>query len=241
MANNVDGLRLSKTVNGQATEHVWDGNKQIIADVKTGQYYDADCYLRGTNLVATYSFENGERTEYTYYTQNAHGDVVNLTDSTGAVTKSYTYDAFGVEINQSSDDTNVLRFCGEYFDTETGTIYLRARYYQAFIGRFISRDSYAGKNTDPLSLNLYTYCHNNPIFYVDPSGHNAFTKWVKNKWEGVKSFGSNIKEKARNIEDHVKHDIKVYAVTQRVQVEKHQKNMLYKIIQYLAILVGVLQ
>ena len=58
---------------------------------------------------------------------------------------------------------------------------------------------------------------------MDPSGHNAFTKWVKNKWEGVKSFGSNIKEKACNIEDNVKHDIKGYAVTQRVQVEKHQE------------------
>ena len=115
----VDGLRLSKTVNGQTTEHVWDGNKQIIADVKTGQYYDADCYLRGTNLVATYSLENGARTDYTYYTQNAHGDVVNLTDADGGVVKSYTYDAFGVEINPSSDDVNVFRFCGEYFDTET--------------------------------------------------------------------------------------------------------------------------
>ena len=60
----VDGLRLSKTVDGVTTEHVWDGNQQIIADVKTDQYYDADCYLRGTNLVATYSFESGERTEY---------------------------------------------------------------------------------------------------------------------------------------------------------------------------------
>ena len=90
----VDGLRLSKTVNGETTKHVWDGNKQIIADVVNGQYYEADCYLRGTNLVATYNYQNGAKSGYTYYTQNAHGDVVNLTDSTGLVTKSYTYDAF---------------------------------------------------------------------------------------------------------------------------------------------------
>lgn len=167
----VDGLRLSKTVDGKTTEHVWDGNKQIIADVKTGQYYDADCYLRGTNLVATYSYENGAKTDYTYYTQNAHGDVVNLTDSTGAVTKSYTYDAFGVEQNIDDSDSNAFRYCGEYYDSESGTIYLRARYYDPTIGRFISRDSYAGKNEDPLSLNLYTYCQNNPIIGIDPSGH----------------------------------------------------------------------
>lgn len=125
---------MSKTVNGKTTEHVWDGNKQIIADVKTGQYYDADCYLRGTNLVATYSYENGAKTDYTYYTQNAHGDVVNLTDATGAVVKSYTYDAFGVEKNIDNSDANAFRYCGEYFDAEMGTIYLRARYYNPTTG-----------------------------------------------------------------------------------------------------------
>ena len=53
-----------------------------------------------------------------------------------------------------------------------GTIYLRARYYNPSIGRFISRDSFAGKKSDPLSLNLYTYCANNPIVYIDPSGRS---------------------------------------------------------------------
>ena len=44
-------------------------------------------------------------------------------------------------------------------------------YYNPSIGRFISEDSYWGKNTDPLSLNLYTYCYNNPVRYQDPDGH----------------------------------------------------------------------
>ncbi len=57
------------------------------------------------------------------------------------------------------------------YDTETGTVYLRARYYNPSTGRFTSRDSFAGKNEDPLSLNLYTYCHNSPTINVDPSGH----------------------------------------------------------------------
>ena len=167
----VDGLRLSKTVDGKTTEHVWDGNQQLVADVLDSELYSANCYLRGTNLVATYSYQNGEKSGYTYYTQNAHGDVVNLTDSTGAITKSYTYDAFGVEKNIDDTDTNAFRYCGEYYDSESGTIYLRARYYNPITGRFISRDSYAGKKEDPLSLNLYTYCYNNPLIYIDPSGH----------------------------------------------------------------------
>ena len=167
----VDGLRLSKTVDGKTTKHVWDGNQQLVADVLDSELYSANCYLRGTNLVATYSYQNGEKSGYTYYTQNAHGDVVNLTDSTGAITKSYTYDAFGVEKNIDDTDTNAFRYCGEYYDSESGTIYLRARYYNPTTGRFISRDSYAGKKEDPLSLNLYTYCYNNPLIYIDPSGH----------------------------------------------------------------------
>ena len=97
---------------------------------------------------------------------------MNLTDAEGNVTKTYTYDAFGVEKNIDSSDTNAFRYCGEYYDSETGTIYLRARYYNPTTGRFISRDSFAGRRSDPLSLNLYTYCANNPIVYIDPSGHN---------------------------------------------------------------------
>ncbi len=170
-AYNVDGLRYEKIVDGQRINHVWDGSKQIIADVIDNQFYEADCYIRGTNLVAKYNYRNGNKSEYTYYTQNAHGDVVNLTDKDGKVTKKYTYDAFGVEKNIDENDTNAFRYCGEYFDSESGTIYLRARYYDPSIGRFISRDSYTGDNIDPLSLNLYTYCLNNPMHFVDENGH----------------------------------------------------------------------
>ncbi len=182
---NASGLRYEKTVDGQTINHVWDGNQQIVADVIDNQFYEADCYIRGTNLVAKYNYKNGDKSEYTYYTQNAHGDVVNLTDSTGKVTKKYTYDAFGVEKNIDENDTNAFRYCGEYYDAETATVYLRARYYDPSIGRFISRDSFAGKNEDPLSLNLYTYCHNNPIYFYDPTGHSVLSA-IRNACSAVK-------------------------------------------------------
>ena len=88
------------------------------------------------------------------------------------MTKTYKYDAFGVEKNIDENDANAFRYCGEYYDTETATIYLRARYYNPSTGRFTQRDSFAGKNEEPLSLNLYTYCANNPIKYVDSNGHS---------------------------------------------------------------------
>ena len=169
----MDGMRRSKTVNGTTITHIWVGG-QIVADV-TGNY-TATCYVRGTNLLAQYEFNYGASDDYTYYLQNAHGDVTALLDAAGELTKSYVYDAFGVEQNIDDSDSNAFRYCGEYYDAETGTVYLRARYYNPVTGRFISRDTFTGKHEEPLSLNLYTYCHNNPIFNFDPSGHSIWSE-----------------------------------------------------------------
>ncbi|MDL2273414.1 hypothetical protein LJC34_02560 [Oscillospiraceae bacterium OttesenSCG-928-G22] len=115
-----------------------------------------------------------------YYVFNGHGDMTGLADSSGTITKTYDYDAFGVERDIDGLDVNPFRYSGEYFDRETGEIYLRARYYSPGIGRFTTEDSVKsapkvfdnGQTTvDSLSLNLYTYCYNNPIAYVDPSGN----------------------------------------------------------------------
>ncbi|MFQ9075523.1 MAG: hypothetical protein ACLR5J_07690 [Lachnospiraceae bacterium] len=159
-----DGLRQSKTVNGKTTNHIWDANKQIVADMDDSDWYSAEVYVRGTNLLAKFSKQSGNvKTDYQYYTQNAHGDIVNLTDETGAVAKSYTYDAFGVEINPDTGDVNVFDSAVSISIQKPVTIYLRARYYQASIGRLF-QGIVIQVNTDPLSLNLYTYCCNNPIF-----------------------------------------------------------------------------
>ena len=64
-----------------------------------------------------------------------------------------------------------ISLLGVYFDKETGTIYLRARYYDPATSRMLTEDSYWGDIRDTLSLNLYTYCQNNPVNFRDPSGH----------------------------------------------------------------------
>lgn len=218
---NASGLRYEKTVDGETINHVWDGSKQIVADVIDNQFYEADCYIRGTNLVAKYNFCNGTRSEYTYYTQNAHGDVVNLTNTDGEVTKKYTYDAFGVEKNIDDSDTNAFRYCGEYYDAETGTIYLRARYYNPTTGRFISRDSYAGKNEDPLSLNRYTYCHNNPLIFVDLDGHKTYD--LGKGWEArIESSHGNNNDKGQHVHLSYKDGKKTYS--QNDDGSPHDKN-----------------
>ena len=116
-------------------------------------------YFRGINLI--YADKNGAQT---YYHFNAHGDVVVLTNASGTKTKTYSYNAFGTEYNPGTYDTNPFRYCGEYYDTVSGTIYLRARYYNSDLGRFTQEDPIRD------GRNWYTYCENNPLVYVDPLG-----------------------------------------------------------------------
>ena len=152
----------------QGRVHIWDSGN-IIADIGTETVY----YIRVLTLIYA---KKGETK--TYYRFNGHGDVIALANSSGAIIKRYKYDSFGVEENPGIFDTNVFRYCGEYYDAETKTIYLRARYYDAETGRFTQQDgwSYAVPGF-LLSLNLYTYCGNDPVNHIDPSGH-AWWHWA---------------------------------------------------------------
>jgi len=70
------------------------------------------------------------------------------------------------------NEKNNIKYAGYIYDGETGLYYLNARFYDPETARFIQQDSYSGNILDPLSLNLYTYGHNNPISYYDPTGHS---------------------------------------------------------------------
>ena len=70
---------------------------------------------------------------------------------------------------------NPIKYAGEYYDDELGMCYLRARYYDPQIGRFTSLDIKEGDISNPLDMNRYVYCRNNPIKYIDPSGEFALT------------------------------------------------------------------
>ena len=161
-----EGLRTGKTVNGEKTIYVWDG-EQVVMELSKGGAVQKR-YIRGNDLVYA---DKGENTEKTYYVTDMHGNVVQLLDESGNVTKTYEYDSFGNEVKPEKKDENPYRYCGEYYDKETEEVYLRARYYEPGVGRFITRDTYTGESDEPLSLHLYTYCENDGVNMVDPSGH----------------------------------------------------------------------
>ena len=102
-----------------------------------------------------------------YYDRDGHGDTVNIYGADGTTKlASYEYDAFGNQKSRTGtwNASNPIRYCGEYYDSESGLIYLRARYYDSENGRFISEDP--AKD----GYNWYSYCGGNPVMFVDSSG-----------------------------------------------------------------------
>ena len=160
-AYNPSGLRKAKAVGGSTKYFVYNG-MNIVYEYSES-VADGIAYFYGLNRT-----HNSEGEIYVY---NAHGDVVQLVKD-NSVVASYTYDAFGNLTSQIGESDNPFLYCGEYYDAETQTYYLRARYYNPANGRFTQQDAWAFMDaSDPLSLNLYTYCCNNPVMYVDLTGN----------------------------------------------------------------------
>ena len=191
---NGDGMLYERTENGQTTRYYYDGANMIAeGTVSNGTVTMKARYIRGgTGLVARQDAGGSK----TYYLHNGHGDVVGLADGNGNVINRYTYDIWGNPLSTSEQVPQPFRYSGEFWDSSTNLQYLRARWYDPSVGRFINEDTYEGDISNPLSLNLYTYVRNNPLTHIDPSGHwdtNITANWTINemKWQWSKAFESN--------------------------------------------------
>ncbi len=119
-------------------------------------------YTRGVDTVCS---EQGEGNRH-HHVRDELGSALFLLDEAHNITKACRYDAFGNLLEESGQAPNRLLYTGQEYDRETGQYYLRARYYNPETGRFTQEDTYRGDG-----LNLYAYCANNPVKYVDPTGH----------------------------------------------------------------------
>ncbi len=190
-----NGIRTSKTVNGVTTYfNTRDGVILSQTDGTDTWYFQYD--KNGTPIGFIF---NG--TQYFYMT-NQMGDVISITDANGEELVEYEYDEWGktisvMEMNDNGKffaNTNPIRYRGYYYDTETGYYYLRSRYYDPSICRFINSDvPEIAKISKGITAgaNSFAYCNNDPINDSDPSGafsskdiKNFFSqvfKWIKNK------------------------------------------------------------
>jgi RHS repeat-associated protein len=146
------------------TRYLYESDKVILETDASGNQTGRNVY--GTNLLSRTA-----DAETLYYMYNGHADVTALIRVDGTIAASYYYDAFGNILQQTGIVSNSVTYAGYQYDAETGLYYLNSRYYDSKIARFLSEDTYDGDPNDPLSLNLYTYCHNEPIMYTDPTGH----------------------------------------------------------------------
>ena len=126
-----------------------------------------------------------------YYMKNAHGDIVRAVTESAAKTFSATYNAWGEVMDSDNGSGNPIGYAGEFHDEESGMIYLRGRYYDPEIRRFITEDP--AKD----GWNWYAYCGNNPVMFVDPTGlwgelvHVEATKWIFEEM-GLSSYHAEI-------------------------------------------------
>ena len=125
-----------------------------------------------------------------YYRKDIQGNIIALLDNTGTVVVKYKYDAWGkCKVLDSTgaeitDDTHIgilnpFRYRSYYFDHGIGLYFLKTRYYDPEVGRFITIDDISYLDPESINgLNLYAYCLNNPVMCVDPSGTFVITGTV---------------------------------------------------------------
>lgn len=199
----VDGLRTSKTVNGVKHEYYYVGSTLQYEKFGTTElwfFYDADGNPSGVR------YKNGSTTTDYYFVCNWRGDVIRIYDGAGTVVANYNYDAWGnvisvtdasgVVITSSTHIANVnpLRYRGYYYDSETGLYYLRSRYYDPAVKRFINEDEQISLDKGVQGQNLFCYADNNPVVRYDPDGKDALD--VVNDLVGLVMF-SKLYEKFR--------------------------------------------
>ncbi len=179
------GRRIEKNVstmeNGSPTTYsyvyVYD-NEDIILEIENKTQNGTattttTAYTHGPGIDEPLSLARGGQTYY--YHADGLGSITSMTDSTQAVVNRYAYDSFGA-IKKSETVRNAYTFTGREFDSETGLLFLRARYYDPEAGRFVGKDPIGFGGGD---VNVYAYVGNGPTVWVDPFGLD-WTDWQRN-------------------------------------------------------------
>ncbi len=163
-----EGLRAELEENGRLVRFLFHNGEVVLEEPTEGA---VTRYIRGYDLISS---DSAAAKTYYHYTSDNLGSITHVTDEDGNICNQYGYDAFGSFTTKEETIQNRFCYTGEQYDPITSQYYLRARFYNPVIGRFLNEDTYYGDG-----LNLYAYCHNNPVNFVDPSGHGSKPKPIK--------------------------------------------------------------
>ena len=165
---NAHGQRVAKVVNGEREEFAIDATSGL-AQVVT-QYLDEPddfIYVGNQPIVA---IRNGGSTVEVLL-EDRLGSVVGIANGAALaspLSRSRTFRPFGDTDGSGGGVWNAYRFAGERLDPESGFVYLRARYYDPEVGRFLNKDPSGLRG----GANLFAYAANDPVNRRDPSGLN---------------------------------------------------------------------
>ena len=201
-----DGNRVSETMGGVTTTYLVDtlnptGYSQVLDELVNGSV--TTTYTYGLQRIGENQLVSGTWTP-TFYGYDGHGNARFLTNSAGAVTDTYQFDAFGAQIASTGTTPNAYLYSGERFDSSLNLYHLRARYYNMLTGRFETMDpgkqaccalraSQVGNIFDPATLHKYVYTANNPVNRIDPSGRGFIEEWAGIAFEDIVATYSKVK------------------------------------------------
>ena len=157
-------------------QYIYAGRKLLRETIAEGEATRTlDFTYDNVGMPYSLIYNSGTTTTTYYYITNLQGDVMYLVDSSGNEVSAYDYDPYGKIITSTGElaEINPLRYRGYYYDSDTGYYYLKSRYYDPQIGRFINADGYASTGQGFLGYNMFAYCLNNPILCADEGGNAA--------------------------------------------------------------------
>ena len=176
---NGDGQRIQKVEGSKTTNYYYQDG--VVSYTTDGENSQTSQNLIGTdgNILATQRY-GSDHTDYLLYHKDIQGSTTSLVKEDGSADATYRYTDFGeTTINGDNKAENEVCYTGGIYDQSTGLYYLNARYYNPEDGRFLTEDTYRGETNEPDTQNLYNYCADNPVNYVDPSGHYPMELSVK--------------------------------------------------------------
>lgn len=152
---------LSETANSQTTHYTMDVNAGLTQVLDDG----INTYLYGAGRIAQYGANGAE-----YYLGDALGSVRQMVDANGNIALARDYQPYGEVLSSTGGGATSYGFTGEWTDGSTGDVYLRSRWYAPGQGRFLTKDTWEGDYTKPMSYNAWLYGYANPIILTDPNG-----------------------------------------------------------------------
>ena len=168
---NGNGKRIQKKEGNNVVNYFYQDGVVLYTSDKDGNKTSQNFIGTDGNIIGTTRYSS-EGFKYYTYNKDVQGSTTSVVGQDGISPVAYDYDDFGVtKTIGDSSFFNEVCYTGGIYDVSTGLYYLNARYYDPNNGRFITQDTYRGEINNPSTLHLYAYCSNNPINYVDPSGH----------------------------------------------------------------------